>query len=462
MTSAESWVHAEQLLTPGGWLCPGSVAQFNGSITQVVAGAPPAGARTVERMAGAVVPGIPNVHSHAFQRAMVGRTEMAGADGTDNFWSWRSQMYALAQSITPEQTLAVARQLYAEMLRSGFTSVGEFHYVHHQPDGTPYENPALMSRMVLEAAEESGIRITHLPVFYAHGGVGQPTQPHQKRFAHRSTDSFLELLEHVKYSVSRHRLARVGMAPHSLRAATPEEISRLLEGFPKGPIHIHVAEQPAEVEAVLAAWGQRPVDLLLNELGANERWCLVHATHLSSEETRALAASQAVVALCPTTEGNLGDGVMPARDFLALGGRFAVGSDSHVVVDAAEEIRLLEVGQRLTRGARNVMQEQRFNGHVGRTLLEKVWSGGAQALQQNVGRLEVGAAADLLVLDTQHPRLCGLQTDRLLDAWLLAAGPGNVVRHVMVGGQWVVRDGVHFRGDRILGPFVQAMKALAS
>lgn len=454
------WLHVDALMQRRGWMRPAWLAvDGHGRVAAVQAQAPH-GNPDVERVRGAVVPGIPNLHSHAFQRAMAGRTERASAEGQDNFWSWRSRMYALAQRLSPEDVQAIAAQLYAEMLCAGFTSVGEFHYLHHGVEGAPYADLAVMGAAILEASVTTGMRATLLPVFYAHGGVNQPPGQHQRRFVSADVEAFQRLLEASQRVVERTPHARLGMAPHSLRAVDRSELRALVTANRTGPIHIHAAEQPAEVDAIRNAWGQRPVEHLVHEQGADARWCLVHATHVTPEEVLALAQSGAVAGLCPTTEANLGDGIFPAAAFLRAGGRMGVGSDSHVVVDAAEELRLLESGQRLTTGTRNVLQNEEGQGHVGRTLMNAVLSSGAQALDQPVGALEVGLGADLLVLDTDHPRLLGARDDALLDAWLMAAGPRSAVRHVMVGGRWVVRDGVHVDGQRVARAYAETLAHL--
>ncbi|RVJ37665.1 formimidoylglutamate deiminase, partial [Sinorhizobium medicae] len=336
---------AEQALLPTGWSENVAISiDQAGSIVAVEAGqlATPED----ERLCGPVVPTMTNLHSHAFQRAMAGLAEVAGT-GDDSFWTWREEMYRTVGLVDPDDVEAIGAKLYVEMLKGGFGRVVEFHYLHHQLDGTPYADPAEMSLRILRAAQTSGIGLTHLPVFYARANFGGAApKAGQRPFLH-DPDRFLALLDRLSPACEAAG-ATLGYAIHSLRAATPEEMGVILESSPvTGPIHIHVAEQPREVEDCLAWSGQRPVEWLLDNMPVDERWCAIHATHMTPGETRRLAHSGAVAGLCPATEANLGDGIFPAVDYLAAGGRFGVGTDSHVATSVAEELRLLEYGQRL-------------------------------------------------------------------------------------------------------------------
>jgi formimidoylglutamate deiminase len=409
-----------------------------------------------ERVPGLVVPGIPNLHSHAFQRAMAGLAERAGPEG-DNFWRWREVMYRFLGALTPDDVQAIAAQLYAECLRHGYTSVAEFHYLHNAPDGTPYADPAEMSLRIVASAEAAGIGLTLLPVLYRHGGFGgAPPGDGQRRFI-LDGDVHARLCEQMAPHV------QVGVAPHSLRAVTPEELANavaLADALgPATPLHIHVAEQEREVADCLAWSGARPVEWLLDHAPVGPRWCCVHATHMTQAERARLAASGAVAGLCQTTEANLGDGIFPLRAYLAEGGRFGVGSDSNVGTSPVEELRWLEYVRRLESRARNVT-ETRPGASVAASLLGRAAAGGAQALGRDAGSLEVGMLADLVVLDTDHPALVGRRGLGLLDAWVFN-GNATPVRHVMVQGRWVVRDGMHVRGREIEAAFARTMRKLA-
>ena len=430
---------AERALLPQGWAHNVRFeVSSNGLIEQVQADA---GAEGAERLQGPVLAGMPNLHSHAFQRAMAGLAEVAG-NPNDSFWTWRDLMYRLVGRLTPEQVEIIARQLYIEMLKAGYTSVAEFHYVHHDADGRRYADPAELSLRVSQAAREAGIGLTLLPVLYSHAGFGgQAPNEGQRRFIH-STDSYLALQERLRGELARQPNQQLGLCFHSLRAVTPEQMATVLAAeVDSRPIHIHIAEQQKEVDDCRAWSGRRPLQWLYEHAPVDERWCLVHATHAEADEVAAMAASRAVAGLCLTTEANLGDGIFPAVDFLARGGRLGIGSDSHVSVSVVEELRWLEYGQRLRDQRRNRLYRA-DQPQVGRTLFDAALAGGAQALGQPVGALEVGKRADWLVLDGNDPYLATAEGDALLNRWLFAGGDRQV-RDVMVGGNWVVRDGRH-------------------
>jgi len=416
-----------------------------------------------ERLGGPVIPGMANVHSHAFQRGFAGLSERRGP-GEDSFWTWREVMYAFLSSLSPEQMQAVAEQLYVEMLKTGYTCVGEFHYVHHGLDGTPYATLTETSDRIIEAASTSGIAITHLPVLYAHGGFGgvAPTQ-RQARFIN-DTDRYGRLLETLLGRYAGQANIRIGAAPHSLRAADVSMISSAVDVLsrddPRAPVHIHIAEQRKEVEECVAVHGARPVDWLCGHLDVDARWCLVHATHLSDDELTRIADSTAVVGLCPTTEANLGDGIFPALELARGGGRFGVGSDSNVSVSPVEELRLLEYGQRLVKQRRALLASPARRS-VGAFLYEHAAKSGAQALGRESGSLELGKNADLVVIDDRLPTLVHKREDLLLDA-MLFAGNSNPVRDVMVGGEWCVRDGHHPDEQRILDRYKKTLGEIMS
>ncbi len=429
-----------------------------GTLTAVTPASDPDGCRTIE---GCIVPGIPNLHSHAHQRAMAGLAESQGGRGReekDSFWSWRTRMYGHLETMTPDDLEASAAQLYVEMVEAGYTAVGEFQYLHHQGDGTPYADPAEMTLRCLAAAREVGIGFTALPVFYAHGGFGgEAPTPGQRRFLH-TVDAFLRLVERLEAEISAAE-GSVGIAPHSLRAVAPEELVALVAAFHgRGPIHLHIAEQLKEVDGCLAWCSQRPVEWLLEHFEVDESWCLIHCTHLLDGEVRALAATGAVAGLCPTTEANLGDGIFRAADFLSAGGRIGIGSDSHISISPVEELRWLEYGQRLTTHQRNVLSRkdgtdtEPAHSSTGRRLLEAVLAGGAQACGRNLGALQPGARADFVVLDTDHPLLAERQGDEILDSWIFS-GNRNLVQEVWIGGQPIVQAGRHPRRDVIAARF---------
>ena len=443
---------AESALLPDGWAADVLFEiGADGSFAAVLPNAAGhAAAARAPRAAGPVLPGMPNLHSHAFQRAMAGLTEQvgqAGAGRDDSFWTWRQVMYGFVARLTPDQVQAIAAQLYVEMLKSGYTAVGEFHYLHHDPDGRPYADVTEMSERIVAAAQATGIGLTHLPVLYAYGGFGgQTAGPGQRRFLN-DANGFLRLINRLMQRHRNNPQIRIGIAPHSLRAVTAEMLKEAVAGLDAlddaAPIHIHIAEQVKEVEDCRAWSNQRPVEWLLHHQPVGPRWCLVHATHMTEGETGRLARTGAVAGLCPTTEGNLGDGFFQALTFLRNGGVFGIGSDSHISVSPLEELRWFEYGQRLLHRRRNLL-----GGHgnqspsVGAALYRAALAGGAQALGRPIGSLAPGCRADLVVVDRDKPALIGKSGDVLLDA-VVFAGNENPVRDVMVGGRWVVAEGRH-------------------
>ncbi|MGO4869998.1 MAG: formimidoylglutamate deiminase [Roseiarcus sp.] len=448
-------LHAESALTPGGWRSGVRLAIDAGTIAAIETGA---SARDGDERHAILIPALANLHSHAFQRAMAGLAETRGP-GADTFWTWRETMYRFALMMTPDDVEAVAAQVYVEMLEAGFGAVAEFHYLHHAPDGAPYADRAEMAGRVVAAARETGIGLTLLPVFYAHAGFGaMPPKPEQRRFI-ADVGSFARLFEACERLVEGRPDEGVGVAPHSLRAATPAELADVVALAGERPIHIHAAEQIGEVEACVASLGARPVRWLLDHAGVDRRWCLVHATHMEAGETRDLAASGAVAGLCPVTEANLGDGVFNARAYLDAGGRFGVGSDSNVSVGAADELRQLEYSQRLSARSRNVLA--RLGGSTGRALFDATLNGGAQALARRSGVLAVGASADFLTLDAGHPTLAGKSGDAILGAWIFSAGAA-LVDCVWSGGRKVVKSGRHASRERIAARFAATMRRLSA
>ncbi|MGR1217611.1 formimidoylglutamate deiminase [Metapseudomonas otitidis] len=446
--------HAERALLPSGWA---RNVRFevgaSGLLEQVI---PDAGSEGAERLHGPVLPGMPNLHSHAFQRAMAGLAEVAG-NPNDSFWTWRELMYRLVGRLSPEQMEVIARQLYVEMLKAGYTAVAEFHYVHHDPAGRPYADPAELALCISRAARDSGIGLTLLPVLYSHAGFGGlPPNEGQRRFIH-STDSYLALQQRLREALPADQW--LGLCFHSLRAVTPDQLATVLAAEDGArPIHIHIAEQQKEVDDCLAWSGRRPLQWLYEHAPVDPRWCLVHATHAEADEVQAMARSGAVAGLCLTTEANLGDGIFPAVDFLAQGGRLGIGSDSHVSVSVVEELRWLEYGQRLRDQRRNRLYRPE-QPQVGRTLFDAALAGGAQALGQPVGALAVGSRADWIVLDGTDPYLATAEGDALLNRWLFAGGDRQV-RDVMVGGRWVVRNGHHPAEEATAWAFAEVLRTV--
>lgn len=423
----------------------------------------PAG--TIERLRGPVLPGLVDLHSHGFQRAMAGLTERAGP-AADSFWTWRQVMYRFLERLSPDDIEAITAQVFVELLEHGYTAVAEFHYLHNDPEGQPYADPAELSLRIVRAAEQAGIGLTLLPVLYRHSGFGgaEPT-PGQRRFV-LSVERYAALLAALRPHLQRLPHARLGAAPHSLRAVTPDELRdaiAALDGLDAtAPIHLHIAEQEAEVSACLAWSNARPVEWLLTRGPApiGPRWCLVHATQTVAAEIDALARSGAVVGLCPSTEANLGDGIFSAARFLAQGGRFGIGSDSNVCVDPFEELRLLELAQRLIGRRRNVLTPGPDHS-VGMTLLGAALRGGAQAAGQKTSELRPGQRADLVVLDGEADGLLGREGEALVDAAVF--GPGRrLVRDVLYAGQWRVRDGRHVERAAVRARFAQTLQQLLS
>ncbi|MEI7037062.1 formimidoylglutamate deiminase [Fulvimonas yonginensis] len=444
--------HAAHLWQDDGWSREGIFGIDGEGLLQAVDDGP------AETLGTWVLPGMPNLHSHAFQRAMAGLAERRGR-ADDSFWTWRETMYAFAAAVGPDELRAIAAQLYVEMLKAGYTQVCEFHYLHHQPDGRPYAPPEAMSLALVEAAREAGIALTLLPVLYMSGGFdGRPLGARQRRFGHE-VESYLRLVESLRTREAAD--LRVGIALHSLRAVPEDALRAVLDGAAarQGPVHIHIAEQLGEVQDCLALRGARPVEWLLDHAPVDARWCLVHATHLSEAETARLARSGAVAGLCPTTEANLGDGLFPLADYLDADGTLGIGSDSHISVSPVEELRWLEYGQRLVSRHRNIAA-RREGASVGQTLWRAALRGGAQAAGLPVGALRPGRRADLLVLDDGSPVFAAREEPALLDSFIFA-GNTPLVRDVMCGGRWVVRDFHHHDEERIAQRYRHAVQRLA-
>jgi formiminoglutamate deiminase len=452
MPSAAAALWFEQALSPSGWADRVRVAISDGRVTWVEAGVNPG---PLDERHAIGLPGLPNLHSHAFQRGMAGLAERRGPGG-DSFWSWRETMYRFVGRIDPDALEAIAALAFIEMLEAGFTRVGEFHYLHHDPAGHPYADPARMAQAIVAAAGQTGIGLTLLPVFYAHSGFGgAEPRPGQRRFIH-DLDGFAKLIEATRRAVAALPDSELGLAAHSLRAVTPEELAALVDMDRDAPIHIHIAEQEQEVEDCLRWCGARPVEWLLDHAAVGPRWCLVHATHVNGDELAGIVRSGAVVGLCPITEANLGDGVFPASAFLAAGGRLGVGSDSNVRIDASEELRLLEYGQRLAARSRNLLASGPGSSTGGD--LYRMAAAGAQVLGSKA-MLSPGVSADIVSLDGGHPSLAGRRGDAILDGYIFAAGAGAidcVWRH----GRKLVTGGHHHARDAIVTRFRAVLEAL--
>ena len=404
------------------------------------------------------IPGLPNIHSHAFQRAMAGLAEVRGTND-NSFWTWRQVMYKFLERLTPKDLYAIASMAYCEMLESGFTAVSEFHYLHHDVSGTSYNDIGAMALAIAGACETTGIGPTFLPVFYANSQFGgaKPRED-QRRFVN-TLDQFANLLSRVNQIASSLPDAHVGIAPHSLRAITPESLTEVLTIKPDGPFHIHIAEQTKEVEDCLSWSGQRPVEWLLNNQNVGKHWCLIHATHMTALERLGLANSGAVAGLCPITESNLGDGIFDGVDYVKQGGRIAIGSDSNILISATEELRTLEYSQRLRDRSRNLLVTE--NASTGRAIINQVLAGGAQSSGRKIGSLTVGYRADIITLDSNHPALLARSQDGWLDGWIFAAN-SPAISNVWVGGQHLVSDGKHHKRKQIRSLYAQTITRLTT
>ena len=422
---------------------------------------------SAQKVNGAVIPGIPNCHSHAHQRAMAGLGEKASIEGgkkaTDSFWTWRVAMYHYLQRIKPEDLYTIAKMLYLEMLKAGYTNIAEFQYLHHDLNGNAYANRAEMTLQCMQAAADVGIGFTALPVLYQYGGFGsQPALEGQKRFLN-DAEGFCRIVENLFIAAKDSgNDASVGIAPHSLRAISEELLSEVIDSLstkPLAAIHVHVAEQTKEVDDCLQWSKQRPVQWMMDRFDVDHNWCAIHATHMDEMETMKLAQSGAVAGLCPTTEGNLGDGFFNFVDFTDHNGCWAIGSDSHISISAVEELRWLEYGQRLFYRQRNIAA-QSATANTGTALLKSALQGGGQSSGRNIGQLEIGSRADFVVLDTMHPRLFGRTEDDLIDSWIFS-GNENSVKDVYIGGKKVIDNGQHEQQEYIESEFRNVISQLS-
>ncbi len=445
-------IWCEAALLPSGWAKAVRISiDDDGLIMALESGVQ---ADAADQRGGIALPGLANVHSHAFQRGMAGLAEYRGSD-SDDFWSWRALMYRFLDRLDPDDIEAIAALAYAEMLETGFTRVGEFHYLHHAPDGSAYADPAELAARIAAAAETTGIGLTLLPVFYRYAGFDRrPPEHGHIRFVTDPT-GFARLFERSRAAIAGLPDANIGVAPHSLRAVDTGDLAQVLALAPGGPIHIHAAEQTGEVEQCVAALGARPVQWLLDNADVDARWCLIHATHLDPDETTRLARSGAVAGLCPITEANLGDGIFPAPDYLAAGGAFAIGTDSNIAIDPARELQTMEYAQRLILRKRNLLASSE-QPSTGARLFAGALAGGAQALGQSGEGLAIGAAADIVGLDPDALALVGRGPEMALDSWIFAGGRDVISdvwrrgRHVVAGGRHVGREAIAARYRRTM------------
>lgn len=443
---------ARKALLPGGWNDNVRLTLDDGRITDVSSDAVAEGS---DEAVACVIPGLCNAHSHAFQRALAGHTEERSPAGCDNFWSWRERMYELAGHVGASELTAIARQAYCEMLRSGYTSVAEFHYLHRDPLDTDAGDT--MFEAIATAARESGIRLTYVPVHYERAGFEDPEPTAQQASFAMPVDAFLQHVERVAPQCEG--LLGIGIGAHSLRAVSQASLRRIagVAGDTGVPMHLHVAEQQREVEQCFTSYGRRPVRWLLENFDVGAAWSLVHATHMDADEVTGLAETGAVAVLCPSTEANLGDGLFPLHDYLEQGGCIAIGSDSHISINPFEELRWLEYGQRLASQSRNVVSLR--DSHVGSELFSRALEGGARAAGQQVAGIEVGAPADIVALSDDDPMLAGHDDDSRLDALVFSGYPLPVAR-VMVDGRWVVEDAAHVDRERAHADFIAALERL--
>ncbi len=447
-------IWATHALTDRGWQDDVRVTiDKTGRISAVEPGLPPQGQRV-----GILLPAPVNVHSHAFQRAMAGLTERRGPDPRDSFWTWRQLMFRFLDRLTPEHIEAIAAYVQMEMLEAGYATNVEFHYLHHQPGGAPYDDLAEMLVRIIAAAGQTGIGLTLLPVYYQFGGCdGRPLTDGQIRFGN-TPDRFARLLDSARTALTLlPGDARIGVAPHSLRAVSPDGLTEVLGRSSGGPIHVHLAEQAAEVEEVQSAWGKRPVEWLLDHCNVDEKWCLIHCTQMEPHETKALARTGAVAGLCPITESSLGDGIFDGMRWMDENGRIAVGSDSNIRISLSEELRTLEYSQRLRDNSRAAFATPEKS--TGRRLFDAINQGGAQAAGRDAGRIAPGAWADLLALDNTVVDLDGRSGDTILDCYIFA-GDDRMVTDVWSAGRHMVQAGRHIARDEIATRYRAAVAAL--
>lgn len=450
---------AKNILLATGWQENKTLHIDNGVISNITDGQEPG----AELASGAVIPGMVNCHSHAFQRGFAGFSEQ-GSASNDSFWTWRKIMYQFLDNISTEQAEVIAKQLYIEMLKAGYTRVAEFHYLHHEKDGENHQQLASMAKAIFNAAGATGIGLTLLPVMYRFSGFG-PLAPNdgQKRFIN-SIEQFNQLVSDCFAMAKNSQNANVGIAPHSLRAVDKESLTAAVKHVrsldEKAPVHIHISEQQKEVQDCLAHYGTRPVQWLLDNMELDQHWCLIHATHIDEQEVTGIIKTKAIAGICPTTEANLGDGIFPTTEFMAQGGQVAIGSDSHISVSAIEELRLLEYAQRLIKQQRAILATSETRS-VGQNLWQHTAKAGALSTSSNTGELAVGKQADLLVLDETKTRLFANQNNFILDSMMFAS-QDNPIKDVMVNGHWCVLNGEHEQQNLSADEFAKVLKDLGN
>ncbi len=448
----------EALLQREGWLAPAYVGVDENGRIQYLSNKPNPDGSAIEAVSGYTLPGFQNGHSHAFQYAMTGLAENHPSGMEDDFWTWREEMYKCALLVGPEEAEAIAAMLYAEMLRHGYTHVAEFHYLHHDKDGKQYENLAEMGERMVAAAKTAGIKITLVPVFYQKGGFGLDPQPRQRRFISRTVDHYLKLLEASKYVIRNYDGARLGFSVHSLRAVELSDIVQTFQQGPKDlPFHLHVSEQKKEVADCLAYCKQRPMQWLLENLPVDERFNLVHSTHLDDSELKGLAASKANVVLCPSTEGNLGDGIFRMREYYQAGGHWSIGTDSHIGLNPLEEFRMIDYRQRLVTNLRSI-----FKVDGAKYLVNEALSCGRKAMgQQDTDHFAMGQPLDAIIIDSKSPLILTSSLKNLLST-IVYTGDASCNLGTLVNGKWVVKQQVHVDQASIKQKFVSAIKNLGS
>ncbi|MDZ4714950.1 MAG: formimidoylglutamate deiminase [Cytophagales bacterium] len=444
------------LLQREDWLSPAFVGVDVNGVTRYVSNLPPAGGAAIESVDGYALPGFQNAHSHAFQYAMAGWAENHPPGTDDDFWTWREEMYACALAVDPDQAEAIAAMVYAEMVRQGYTHVAEFHYLHHDKDGKPYSNLSEMGDRMVAAAATAGIRITLIPVFYQKGGFGLAPQERQRRFISDSVGGYLRLLEASKRSIIPYEHASLGFSVHSLRAVDQQDIVRTFSDGPSDlPFHLHVAEQKKEVADCEAHCGQRPMQWLLDHLPVNERFFLVHSTHLDDAEVKSLAASGACVVLCPSTEGNLGDGIFRMKEYVRLGGKWTIGTDSHIGLNPLEEFRMIDYRQRLLTNRRNT-----FDGNASHYLVNESISAGRKAMGvAATEHVAPGQLFDAVVYNAGSHLLENASPENILPIIIYTSDSSRVLG-TLIAGKWVVQGQHHIRGQAIKEKFNEAIKSL--
>jgi formimidoylglutamate deiminase len=441
-------IFAKQALLATGWAQDVRISCAAGRIAMIQTDVQPLDS---DIRVPTLLPALANVHSHTFQRAMAGMTEYRTA-GRDSFWTWRDLMYRFVAHLTPDHIQAIAALAFLEMQETGFAAVGEFHYLHHGPNGRHYDNIAEVSARIFAAAEQTGIGLTHLPVLYSYGGAGKlPLTAGQTRFGN-SVDDYHALRAAIDL-LPRAKDTQIGFAPHSLRATCPADLARIIPD--QGPIHLHIAEQPQEVRDVAAWLGARPVEWMLDHTDIGPNWCMIHATHMTKHETIALAKTGAVAGLCPITEANLGDGPFQGALWSQQGGQFGLGSDSNIRISMIEELRSLEYSQRLRDLGRNIMG----GAHTGDYLYQTAALGGAAALGRDTGQIAMGKWADLVAIDHQDPMLCALGRDKLLDGLVFAASD-RVIRELWSAGRHMVQQGRHIHRNAVIAAYRQTIAEL--